>query len=106
MAGGAARAAPLLPRTCDFCCVSTTIHWGHMSSFDEWSRIPSLVPPFPINTHCFQNFQRGEFLGIVSLICVVFFFLLFFIFFVDHVIGKREMHRMKVRVLVMEGDIL
>ena len=37
---------------------------------------------------------------------VVFIFLLFFIYFVDHVIGKKEMHRMKARVLVMESDIL
>ena len=36
----------------------------------------------------------------------VVFFLLFFFSFVDHVIGKREMHRMEVRVLVMKGDIL
>ena len=36
---------------------------------------------------------------------IVFFFLLFFISFVDHVI-ERKMHRMKLRVLVIEDDIL
>jgi len=32
--------------------------------------------------------------------------LLYFSFLVDHVIGNRVVHKMKVRVLVMKGDTL
>ena len=47
----------------------------------------------------------GRFL-LFRLVVLLLLPLLYFSFLVDHVIGKRIVHGMKARVLVMEGDTL